>query len=123
LSKVKKILCLERWRLPCCLPSTRSAQPRKASRPRRGNLIFRQAQSAPPSLPEFKGNVVAVPTAPCWGDDLAALHVRWDNLNWRINQESKKDPSLAPAAKNPDRTRIGVRLTLCTLTSSFSVAL
>jgi hypothetical protein len=32
-------------------------------------------------LPEFKGNVVAVETAPFWDVDLAALHVRWEKLN------------------------------------------
>ena len=36
-------------------------------------MYFRQAQAAPASLPEFKGNVVVVPTAPFWDDDLDAL--------------------------------------------------
>ena len=36
-------------------------------------MYFRQAQAAPASLPEFKGNVVAVQTAPYWDDDLDAL--------------------------------------------------
>lgn len=39
---------------------------------------FRQAMAAPASLPEFKGNVVAVQTAPFWDGDLEALEARMD---------------------------------------------
>jgi len=39
---------------------------------------FRQAMAAPASLPEFKGNVVAVRTAPFWDDELEALQTRVD---------------------------------------------
>ena len=34
---------------------------------------FRAAMAAPASLPEFKGNVVAVQTAPFWDDALGAI--------------------------------------------------
>jgi len=37
---------------------------------------FRLAMAAPAALPEFKGNVVAVQTAPFWDDDLGALQAR-----------------------------------------------
>ena len=40
---------------------------------------FRQAQASPASLPEFMGNVVAVPTASYWDDDLEALQARMDS--------------------------------------------
>jgi len=44
-----------------------------------GNMqYFRQAMAEPASLPEFKGNVVAVPTAPFWDDELEALQGRVD---------------------------------------------
>lgn len=37
------------------------------------NLAFRQAMAAPSLLPEFQGNVFAVPTAPFWSEELAAI--------------------------------------------------
>ena len=36
-------------------------------------LAFREAMTAPALLPEFKGNVFAVPTAPFWAEELAAI--------------------------------------------------
>jgi alpha-galactosidase len=36
-------------------------------------LAFRQAMTAPSLLPEFKGNVFAVPTAPYWSEELGAI--------------------------------------------------
>ena len=37
------------------------------------NLAFREAMAAPASLPEFKGNVIAVRTAPFWDERLGAI--------------------------------------------------
>jgi len=37
------------------------------------NLAFREAMAAPAALPEFKGNVVAVRTAPFWDEKLGAI--------------------------------------------------
>jgi alpha-galactosidase len=62
--------------------------------------IFRQAQAAPTMLPEFKGNVVAVQTAPYWDDDLDALQQRMERFNAKMDQEAKKDPSRSQAAKD-----------------------
>jgi alpha-galactosidase len=60
-----------------------------------GMQYFRQAQVAPTLLPEFKGNVVAVPTAPFWDDDLATLQARveaaWPKVDARVAAE--KDAS------------------------------
>jgi alpha-galactosidase len=36
-------------------------------------LAFREAMTAPSLLPEFQGNVVAVPTAPFWAEELGAI--------------------------------------------------
>jgi len=36
-------------------------------------VAFREAMAAPAALPEFKGNVVAVPTAPFWAEELGAI--------------------------------------------------
>lgn len=37
------------------------------------NLAFREAMTAPSRLPEFQGKVFAVPTAPFWSEELAAI--------------------------------------------------
>jgi hypothetical protein len=50
---------------------------------------FRQAMAAPASLPEFKGNVVAVETAPFWDDELAVLQER-----------AEKNEKLTPEEEN-----------------------
>jgi len=47
-----------------------------------GAKDFRFSQSATADLPEFKGNVVAVPTAPYWDEALAAL----DEKNGKVRQ-------------------------------------
>jgi hypothetical protein len=44
-------------------------------------MHFRAAQRKPASLSEFKGNVIAVETAPFWDDDLDELHQRMERLN------------------------------------------
>ena len=53
-------------------------------------MYFRQAQAAPASLPEFKGNVVAVETAPFWDDDLDALQQRREKLNDEAGPRSSR---------------------------------
>ena len=47
------------------------------------NEAFRKAMAAPAELPEFKGNVIAVPTAPFWDHDIAAAEPKrseYDNI-------------------------------------------
>jgi alpha-galactosidase len=47
------------------------------------NLNFRKAMAAPADMPEFKGNVIAVDTAPFWDYDIAAVQPKqgeYDNL-------------------------------------------
>lgn len=48
------------------------------------NLEFRRAMSAPAALREFQGNVVAVPTAPFWSEELGAI----DNKRGQVRQMS-----------------------------------
>ncbi len=54
-------------------------------------MYFRQAQVAPTLLPEFKGNVVAVQTAPYWDDALESLQARmdacWPKVDTRVAAE------------------------------------
>ncbi len=47
-----------------------------------GTIAFREAMAAPASMPEFKGNVTAVQTAPFWADELAAI----DQKNAKVKQ-------------------------------------
>jgi hypothetical protein len=42
--------------------------------------IFRQAMAAPASMPESKGNVAAVETAPFWAGELAAIADKHDKV-------------------------------------------
>ncbi|MFN6301582.1 MAG: sialate O-acetylesterase [Planctomycetota bacterium] len=47
------------------------------------NEEFRKAMAAPAAMPEFKGNVVAVETAPFWDQDIAAAEpkkAKYDNI-------------------------------------------
>ncbi|MEI6176842.1 MAG: sialate O-acetylesterase [Verrucomicrobiota bacterium] len=39
-------------------------------------VAFRQAMAAPAEMPEFKGNVIAVQTAPFWSDELGAIDAK-----------------------------------------------
>ena len=44
-------------------------------------LAFRHAMAAPSTLPEFKGNVTAVETAPFWSDELGAIDAKRAKIN------------------------------------------
>ena len=44
-------------------------------------LQFREAMTAPALLPEFKGNVVAVPTAPFWSEELGAIATKREKVS------------------------------------------
>lgn len=59
------------------------------------NPNFRNAQAAPASLAEFKGNVVAVETAPFWDAKLAELSGRWGRVKAK-SKELGQDKSLTP---------------------------
>jgi len=51
---------------------------------------FRAAMAAPAALPEFKGNVVAVQTAPFWDDDLSTLQARAEKGEKLTPEEDKR---------------------------------
>ncbi len=55
-------------------------------------VSFRQAMAAPADMPEFKGNVVAVETAPFWADelgDLDAKRAQISQMNHFLNSNHK----------------------------------
>jgi hypothetical protein len=60
------------------------------------NVNFRKAMAAPASMPEFKGNVVAVDTAPFWDHDIAAAEPKQGQYNEiiSISQTLKEDGSI-----------------------------
>ncbi len=62
-------------------------------------MYFRQAQEAPASLPEFKGNVAVVRTETFWVDELEDLDRRRETLHDALERESKKNPGLSPEAR------------------------
>jgi Carbohydrate esterase, sialic acid-specific acetylesterase len=45
------------------------------------NVNFRKAMAAPAEMPEFKGNVIAVPTAPFWDKDIEAAEPKQGEYN------------------------------------------
>ncbi len=50
------------------------------ARAKEENLKFREAMAAPAALPEFRGNVAAVPTAPFWDEPLAAIQEKYEQV-------------------------------------------
>ncbi len=54
---------------------------------------FREAMAAPAALPEFKGNVVAVQTAPFWDEKLSAIAEKHDQvrqMGYELKSKNKK---------------------------------
>ena len=59
-------------------------------------IEFRKAMAAPAELPEFRGNVVAVQTAPFWSDELAAIaekHEKVRQMSYFLNSKHKDHPN------------------------------
>jgi hypothetical protein len=67
-------------------------------------LAFREAMAAPAALPEFKGNVAAVQTAPFWDEAIAAVVAKRGNvsqmaylLKTRNENHANKDGTMTEA--------------------------
>ena len=59
-------------------------------------IAFRQAMAAPAALPEFKGNVAAVETAPFWAEELAAIdekHAKVKQMGHLLESKHKDHPN------------------------------
>ncbi len=59
-------------------------------------VAFRQAMAAPAALPEFKGNVVAVQTAPFWDAKLGeydAKNGQISQMSWILSSKNKGGPN------------------------------
>jgi hypothetical protein len=59
------------------------------------NLKFREAMAEPASLPEFQGNVVAVPTAPFWDEPIAAVQEKYEQVKQMAYLLKTKDKNHA----------------------------
>ncbi|MBM4154926.1 MAG: sialate O-acetylesterase [Lentisphaerae bacterium] len=59
-------------------------------------MHFREAQRKPSTLDEFRGNVIAVETAPFWDDELEKLQERmegfWPKVDAQVEKEKKRNP-------------------------------
>ena len=55
-----------------------------------GTIAFRKAMAAPASMPEFKGNVMAVETAPFWSEELASIDAKHGQLKGRRQGMERK---------------------------------
>lgn len=55
-------------------------------------IEFRKAMAAPATLPEFRGNVIAVETAPFWSEELGAIaekHEQVRQMSYFLNSQHK----------------------------------
>lgn len=66
---------------------------------------FRQAQIEAASIPEFRGNVVAVHTSPYWDDDLEVLQQRMEQLNEKLEQDERARPNATDEEKEQRRMK------------------
>jgi alpha-galactosidase len=58
---------------------------------------FREAMAAPAAMPEFKGSVVAVQTAPFWSDELGAIDEKRAQVSQMRHLLDSKNPEHANA--------------------------
>lgn len=60
------------------------------------DFSFREAMTAPALLPEFQGNVIAVPTAPFWAEELGAIdnkHGQVRGMAFTLKNKNKNGPN------------------------------
>ena len=67
---------------------------------------FREAMAAPAALPEFKGNVAAVQTAPFWSEELGAIankHEQVRQMSHFLNSKHKDHPNADGTMTEPQK--------------------
>ena len=72
-----------------------------------GTVAFREAMTAPALLPEFKGNVIAVPTAPFWSEELGAIadkHEKVRQMSYFLNSKHKDHANADGKMSDADKT-------------------
>lgn len=88
-------------------------------------VAFRSAMTAPTLLPEFKGNVTAVPTAPFWSEELGAIdekHGKVRQMSYYLDSKHK-DYANAAGLLTPEQKREYVKKFEADLISPAEVAL
>jgi hypothetical protein len=68
-------------------------------------MHFRSAQRKPATLDEFKGNVLAVETAPFWDNDLDMLQQRMDRLNDTLEAKFNQTPKMTEDERERSRQK------------------
>lgn len=75
-------------------------------KPNSETIEFREAMAAPAALPEFRGNVIAVETAPFWSEELGAIADKHDkvrqmsyDLDSKHKDHANADGSMTAAQK------------------------
>lgn len=69
-------------------------------------IEFRKAMAAPADLPEFRGNVIAVQTAPFWPEELAAIADKYDKvrqMNFYLESKHKDHPNANGSMSNEQK--------------------
>lgn len=78
------------------MPFTIGVMGVSGAKPDQGIAAFRVAMEAPALLPEFKGNVVAVQTAPFWSEELGAIDAKHEtvrNMAYSLKSKNKNGPN------------------------------
>ncbi len=75
------------------------------TKPNEHVAAFREAMAAPAALPEFQGNVIAVPTAPFWSAELGAIAAKHDEVRQMAYFLKTKHRDHANAAGTMDEAR------------------
>ena len=88
-------------------------------------LEFRKAMMAPSLLPEFRGNVAAVATAPFWSEELAAIDDKYGKVRQMGHylKSQHKDHANADGSMTADQQRDALRTFEADLISPAEVAL
>ena len=88
-------------------------------------VAFRSAMTAPALLPEFKGNVTAVPTAPFWSEELGAIDEKYGKvrqMNYYLDSKHK-DYANADGKMTPEQKREYLKTFEADLISPAEIAL
>jgi len=73
-----------------------------SERQRERMAVFRRAMAAPASLPEFKGRVAAVQTAPFWPTDVARVDAKRNQIKKQVEQEARAKQKSDPQTKKQE---------------------
>jgi len=76
------------------------------AKPNEHVAAFRQAMAAPAALPEFRGNVVAVQTAPFWDEKLGAIADKHDQvrqLGYLLQTKNKNNANADGSMSEPQQ--------------------